>query len=218
MEHIAVIDYGMGNLRSVAKAVEHVAPNNNVIVTGDATVIQEADRIICPGQGAAADCMQALIDHGLNDVIKDVVSSRPFFGICMGLQVLLTRSDENDGVDCLDILSGDVRRFAAPLVDDEGTRLKVPHMGWSEVFRSEARNINHPMWNGIDDGARFYFAHSYYCVPCSEDLVAAYCNYGQSIAVALAKDSVFACQFHPEKSSTAGLKLLSNFIHWDGKS
>ena len=217
MEHIAVIDYGMGNLRSVAKAVEHVSPNDRVIVTGDVSTIRQADRVICPGQGAAADCMQALTACGLTDVVKDIVRTRPFLGICMGLQVLLTRSDENDGVECLDILPGDVRRFAAPLVNSDGIRLKVPHMGWSEVLRTGAAHADHPLWNGIDESTRFYFAHSYYCLPRSNDFVAAFCNYGQDIAVALAADSVFACQFHPEKSSTAGLKLLSNFVGWNGK-
>lgn len=218
MEHIAVIDYGMGNLRSVAKAVEHVAPNAKVVVTGDASIIEEADRVICPGQGAAADCMRALTEHGLTDVIKTVVRTQPFMGICMGLQVLLTRSDENDGIDCLDILPGEVRRFASPLVNASDTRLKVPHMGWSEVSHATAAKADHPMWDGIEEGTRFYFAHSYYCEPRSDALVAAYCDYGHTIAVALAAESVFACQFHPEKSSEAGLKLLSNFVSWDGKS
>ena len=216
MEHIAVIDYGMGNLRSVAKAVEHVAPNHQVSVTSDASVIQAADRVVCPGQGAAADCMHALTNCGLTEVIKEVVHTRPFFGICMGLQVLLTRSDENGGVECLDILPGVVRQFPKPLVNDLGTRLKVPHMGWSEVNHESATRGDHPMWHGIDEGTRFYFAHSYYCEPGSDEPVAAFCDYGQTIAVALAARSVFACQFHPEKSSVAGLRLLSNFVAWDG--
>ncbi len=218
MARIAVIDYGMGNLRSVSKAVEHVAPNDQVLVTRDAAVIKESDRVICPGQGAAADCMNALSQQGLVDVIKEVVQTRPFFGICMGLQVLLTRSDENQGVDCVGVLPGQVKRFSAPLLDDSGTRLKVPHMGWNEVSRDAAARGNHPMWHGIENGSRFYFAHSYYCVPDSTDLIAAHTHYGKSIAVALAQDSVFACQFHPEKSSASGLQLLTNFVSWDGKA
>jgi len=138
MEHIAVIDYGMGNLRSVAKAVEHVAPNDKIVVTGDASIIEQADRVICPGQGAAADCMQALTDCGLTDVIKNVVRTRPFLGICMGLQVLLTRSDENGGVDCLNVLPGKVRRFTAPLVTPTGERLKVPHISRIRTTASRA--------------------------------------------------------------------------------
>ena len=202
----------------MAKAVEHVAPNHKVSVTSDAAVISEADRVICPGQGAAADCMHALTECGLTDVIKTAARTRPFFGICMGLQVLLTRSDENDGVECLDVLPGVVRRFAAPLINDSGARLKVPHMGWNEVTHASTAKSSHPMWQGIDDRTRFYFAHSYYCDPNSTELVAAYSDYGRTIAVALATDSVFACQFHPEKSSVAGLKLLSNFVGWDGKA
>lgn len=216
MQRIAVIDYGMGNLRSVSKAVEHVAPNDSVLVTSDASVIKEADRILCPGQGAAADCMQALRDHNLVSVIKEVAQSRPFFGICMGLQVLLTHSDENDGVDCLDVLSGNVKRFATPLTDAAAVRLKVPHMGWSAVSRNNAAQGEHPMWDGIENGTRFYFAHSYYCVPDDNQHVAAHTDYGHSIAVALANDNVFACQFHPEKSSESGLKLLNNFVRWKG--
>ncbi len=216
MQRIAVIDYGMGNLRSVSKAVEFVAPGDEVLVTSDATLINEADRVICPGQGAASDCMQALYEHGLIEVTKAVANTRPFFGICMGLQVLLTRSDENGGVDCLGVFSGSVQRFATPLLEKSQARLKVPHMGWSEVTRYEAAQSAHPMWDGIDDGERFYFAHSYYCVPTDPMHVAATTQYGQSIAVALAKDSVFACQFHPEKSANAGLQLLTNFVRWNG--
>jgi len=216
MQRIAVIDYGMGNLRSVSKAVEHVAPNDSVLVTSDANVIKEADRIICPGQGAAADCMQALQDHGLVNVIKEVSQSRPFFGICMGLQVLLSRSDENGGVDCLNVLPGAVKRFAAPLSNHDGVRLKVPHMGWSAVARDDAAQGQHPMWEGIENNTRFYFAHSYYCVPTHDAQVAAHTEYGHKIAVALAAENVFACQFHPEKSSASGLKLLENFIGWKG--
>lgn len=215
MQRIAVIDYGMGNLRSVSKAVEHVAPNDSVVVTRDANIIQAADRIICPGQGAAADCMQALHDHGLVSVIKQVAQSRPFFGICMGLQVLLSRSDENGGVDCLDVLPGQVKRFAAPLVDDQGARLKVPHMGWSAVSRSDASQGEHPMWQGIENNTRFYFAHSYYCEPVDAAHIAAHTEYGHKIAVAVATNHLFACQFHPEKSSVAGLQLLKNFICWN---
>lgn len=216
MQRIAVIDYGMGNLRSVSKAVEHVAPNDSVLVTSNADIIKEADRIICPGQGAAADCMKALHDHQLVSVIKEVTQSRPFFGICMGLQVLLTRSDENAGVDCLDVLPGEVKRFSAPLTNSANQRLKVPHMGWSPVNRDKAAQGEHPMWEGIENNTRFYFAHSYYCVPVDNQHVAAYADYGHSIAVALAHKNVFACQFHPEKSSASGLKLLENFVRWNG--
>lgn len=216
MKRIVVVDYGMGNLRSVSKAVETVAPDDEVLVTSDAALIKEADRVICPGQGAALDCMQALQSHNLVEAITEVATTRPFFGICMGLQVLLTHSDENDGVDCLGIFDGRVQRFAAPLLDENGGRLKVPHMGWSEVSRAGTAQAAHPMWEGIDDGTRFYFAHSYYCLPDDKTQVAATTHYGQSIAVAMAKESVFACQFHPEKSANSGLQLLTNFVRWNG--
>jgi len=186
------------------------------MVTSDASVIAEADRVVCPGQGAAADCMAALHEHGLTDVIKEVVNSRPFLGICMGLQVLLDHSDENDGVTCLGVFPGQVKRFAAPLMDGNAKRLKVPHMGWSPVAWSSTGHATHPMWSGIDNGTRFYFAHSYYCVPDESTAVAAYTDYGSEIAVALTSGSVFAVQFHPEKSSAAGLALLNNFVHWNG--
>lgn len=213
MQTIAVIDYGMGNLRSVSKAVEAVATDANVVVTSDPSAIAAADRVVCPGQGAARDCMAALNNSGLSSVIVEVIKQRPFLGICMGMQVLLTASDENEGIDCLDVIPGQVKRFATPLIDaNTGQRLKVPHMGWSPV----AQLHSHPLWDSIDDQSRFYFAHSYFAAPQSTEGVAANCHYGSNFAVALFKDNVFACQFHPEKSADAGLRLLQNFTRWDG--
>lgn len=212
MQRIAVIDYGMGNLHSVSKAVEHVAPDDDVIVTDDESIIRAADRIVCPGQGAAADCMAAIVEHGLAPLLKEIVSTRPFLGICMGYQVLFDHSEENGGVDCLGIVSGGVRRFASPLKGSTGERLKVPHMGWSQVTQA----LEHPLWQGVEEGSRFYFAHSYFCVPDNVAVVSGYCDYGQEIAVSVAQDSIFACQFHPEKSADNGLKLLRNFVQWDG--
>lgn len=212
MQRIAVIDYGMGNLRSVSKAIECVAENDDVVVTADADIIASADRVVCPGQGAAEDCMAALTNAELIEPIKALIGTRPFMGICMGLQVLLTHSEENDGVDCMDILPGQVKRFDSPLVDSEGVRLKVPHMGWSEVAHTKA----HPMWNDIKDGARYYFAHSYYCSPDNDADVVGSCNYGKTFAVAMAQKNLFACQFHPEKSSRDGLQILRNFVSWNG--
>ena len=214
MQRIAVIDYGMGNLRSVSKAIESVAEADEVLVTADADVIANADRVVCPGQGAAADCMAALNNAGLVEPIKQLIGNRPFLGICMGLQVLLTRSEENNGVDCMDKISGQVNRFAHPLVDENDNRLKVPHMGWSKVQQT----IAHPMWNGIDDGARYYFAHSYYCAPDDASSVVGRSLYGIEFAVAVAQHNLFACQFHPEKSARDGLQLLRNFVTWDGLS
>jgi len=212
MQRIVVIDYGMGNLRSVSKAIECVAANDEVLVTADLAIIASADRIVCPGQGAAADCMAALSSAGLVDAVKELIGSRPFMGICMGLQVLLTRSEENDGIDCMNVLSGEVKRFSQPLTDSEGQRLKVPHMGWSKVTHAKS----HPMWDGIADGSRYYFAHSYYCVPQSLDSVVGSCEYGSEFAVAVADKNLFACQFHPEKSARDGLQLLRNFVSWNG--
>ncbi len=213
MQRIAVIDYGMGNLRSVAKAVEQVAPDDEVVVTNDATMLASADRLICPGQGAAADCMAALNAASLAAQIKDMVGTKPFLGICMGLQVLLTESEENNGVSCINVVPGFVKRFDNPLLDEHQVRLKVPHMGWSKV---QQRN-NSKMWQGIDDNARFYFAHSYYCEPDDPAQIAAVCHYGHTFAVAVQQKNLFACQFHPEKSANDGLQLLKNFTQWDGE-
>jgi len=213
MQRIAVIDYGMGNLRSVAKALERVAPDDEVIVSGDAAVIASSDRIVCPGQGAARDCMAALHASGLGRTILDTVDTRPFLGICMGLQVLLDASEENGGVPCLGVVPGRVTRFAEPLLDADGTRLKVPHMGWSRVHQ----RAPHPLWHGIADGARCYFAHSYVCEPADAGLVVGSCDYGREFAVAIAYPGFFACQFHPEKSAADGLALLANFVGWDGR-
>lgn len=213
MQTIAVIDYGMGNLRSVSKAVEAVASDARVVVTSKPEEITAADRVVCPGQGAARDCMAALNSSGLSTVIVDVIKNKPFLGICMGMQVLLTASDENDGIACLDVIPGQVKRFSTPLIDENnGQRLKVPHMGWSPVAQSRA----HPLWDNIADQSRFYFAHSYYAAPHSSGVVAANCHYGSTIAVALFSENVFACQFHPEKSADAGLQLLQNFTRWNG--
>lgn len=216
-QRIAVIDYGMGNLRSVARAIEHVAPDAEVVISAEATLIDSADRIVCPGQGAAADCMQALHTSGMDKVVLRTIDTRPFLGICMGLQVLLSHSDENGGVACLGVIPGQVRRLADPAPGD-GTpstrqRRKVPHMGWSQVRHRR----DHALWDGIEDGARFYFAHSYHCVPEASDSVVGDCEYGERIDVALARPGLFACQFHPEKSARDGLQLLRNFTRWQGE-
>lgn len=214
MQRIAVIDYGMGNLRSVAKAVETACNNVDVLVTADASDIASADRVVCPGQGAARDCMRALEESALIPVVRQCVQEKPFLGICMGLQVLLSRSDENDGVACIDLVPGEVKQFADPLISSNGQRLKVPHMGWSQVEQT----LSHPLWEGIQDQTRFYFMHSYFAVPIDRQVVAARCDYGGSIAVAVAQGNIFACQFHPEKSAQAGLQLLRNFSQWTATS
>jgi len=211
-QRIAIIDYGMGNLRSVSRALEHVAPGSEVVITDDKSVIASADKVVCPGQGAARDCMAALHAKGLGETVVGSLHDRPFLGICMGYQVLLSASDENGGVACLDVLPGRAHRFATPLIDADGQRLKVPHMGWSQVDQVR----DHPLWHGIDNGARFYFAHSYWCEPEATDSVVGRCDYGHEFAVAVGGPGYFACQFHPEKSSADGLRLLRNFVAWDG--
>jgi len=210
-KNIAVIDYGMGNLRSVSKAVEHVAATGDrVHVTDDPEVILSADRVVFPGQGAARDCMAAISDHHLNRAVLEAAKTKPFLGICMGLQVLMAFSEENGGTRLLGLLEGDVRRFPNGMAY-AGQRLKIPQMGWNQVHQ----NGDHPLWQGIPQASRFYFVHSYYVAPKAPDLVAGTTEYGISFTSAIARDNLFATQFHPEKSAAAGLKLLDNFVHWD---
>ena len=208
---IAVIDYGMGNLRSVSKAVEHVAESaDSVIVTDDPQQIMGADRVVFPGQGAARECMLAISDHQLNRAILDAAQSKPFLGICMGLQVLMAFSEENGGTDLLGLVDGQVRlfTFAGNL---DAARLKIPHMGWNRVRQTQ----KHPLWQGISDDSRFYFVHSYYVAPVDQDLTAGTTDYGLSFCSVIARENLFATQFHPEKSADAGLQLLKNFVNWE---
>lgn len=208
---IAVIDYGMGNLRSVSKAVEHVADaGDRVLVTDDPALILEADRVVFPGQGAARDCMVAISDHHLNQAILEAAHTKPFFGICMGLQVLLQYSDENGGTDLLGLIPGKVRRFPENLEAD-GERLKIPQMGWNQVYQQH----DHPLWEGIPQNSRFYFVHSYYVVPDDTSILAGTTDYAAPFASAIACKNLFATQFHPEKSAEHGLQLLRNFVHWE---
>lgn len=215
MKTVAIVDYGMGNLRSVAKAVEHVAPGRPVVVTADPRVLADAERIIVPGQGAMPDCMRELNTRGLADVVVRAAGAKPFLGICIGLQMLFERSEEGN-VGGLALLPGSVRRFPDAAMHDAGyanedARLKVPHMGWNEVRQVEP----HPLWRGIADDARFYFVHSYYVEPATPDVIAGTTQYGISFTSAVARANIFAVQFHPEKSATDGLKLLENFMHWN---
>ena len=207
---VAVIDYGMGNLRSVTKALEHVteAP---VRLTSDPAAIAAAQRVVFPGQGAARDCMRAIDEHGLRESIVAAAREKPFLGICMGMQVLVEHSEENGGTDCLGLFPGEVRYFGDDLRDADGHRLKVPHMGWNQVQQTR----EHPLWAGIDNGSRFYFVHSYYLETESPDLEIGHCTYGRGFTCAIARDNVFALQCHPEKSADAGLRLLRNFVNWN---
>jgi len=208
---IAVVDYGMGNLRSVSKALEHVAPHAEVRVTSDPDEVSAADRVVFPGQGAMPDCMRELDSRRLRPVVHHAARNKPFLGICIGLQMLFERSDEGN-VAGLAILPGAVHRFASDRMrDDRGERLKVPHMGWNQVHQAEA----HALWDGIADDERFYFVHSYYAEAGAPSLVAGFAVYGFPFTCAVSRDNIFAVQFHPEKSHTAGLKLLANFVDWN---
>ena len=214
MPDIAVIDYGMGNLRSVAKALAHVAPDRQVVVTSDAEVIRSARRVVLPGQSAMPDCMEGLNDSGLRSTVLEVASDRPFLGICLGLQMLFDMSEEGPTLG-LALLPGRVERFRqAGMTDLRGERLKVPHMGWSPVHQQRA----HPLWKGIEQDTRFYFAHSFHPVPDDPSLTAATSQYPTPFTCAIARANIFATQFHPEKSQRAGLLLLANFVAWDGRA
>ena len=223
MNKVAIIDYGMGNLHSVAKALEHVGENTHISVTSDAQTILQADRVIFPGVGAIRDCMAEIRRLGIDDIVAEVIRSKPLLAICVGMQALMEHSEENGGVDCLGLVKGQVKRFAnardpesgAPLLlDEKGEPLKVPHMGWNIVRQTEA----HPLWAGIADNTRFYFVHSYYVSLTAGERAAGVTYYGVDITAALSKSNIFAVQFHPEKSQHGGLQLLRNFLAWNGES
>lgn len=212
MNSLAIIDYGMGNLHSIAKAVEHVARDTRIHISADPAAILAADRVIFPGVGAIGHCMQELQRTGLDAVIREVAGSRPLLGVCLGMQALMEHSEENGGTDCLGLIPGRVTRFATDMPDPlTGASLKVPHMGWNSVHHSE-----HPMWHGIGQDERFYFVHSYYVTPARAQDQAGVCRYGIDFTSAVAHANLFAVQFHPEKSQHAGLQLLGNFLQWDG--
>ena len=216
MINIAVIDYGMGNLRSVCKALEHVAPKAKVTLVTEADGLRTADKVVFPGQGAIRACVDALDRNQLRDALLESIRTRPFLGICLGLQALYESSEEGGGTEGLDVIPGVVRRFPAEcMIDTErGTRLKVPHMGWSRVDQQKP----HPLWNGIDDGSRFYFVHSYFADTAERAWITGTTEYGVRFTSAAGRENIFAVQFHPEKSQHAGLKLLENFVNWDGQA
>lgn len=211
MSSVAVIDYGMGNLHSIAKALQHADSRAKVTLASDSASILKADRVVFPGVGAMRDCMQALTATGLADTIIEAATSKPFLGICLGMQALLSDSEENQHTDCLDLIPGHVVRFPQNLTDTAGNTLKIPHMGWNQV-----KQVKHPLWRHIPDNSRFYFVHSYYAVPDNPAHVFGRSEYPEPFVCAIGKDNLFAVQFHPEKSQKLGLQLLENFLNWDG--
>lgn len=203
MTRIALLDYGMGNLHSAGKALEHVGAQ--VDITNNPKLIAQADKIVFPGVGAMRDCMQGMREAGIDEVVKNAAFNKPVLAICVGMQALMAHSEENGGSAALGIFSGTVKRFP------DQPDLKVPHMGWNQVQQHDPA---HPMWRDIAQDSRFYFVHSYYVEPENPAIVAAHCDYGLSFCAAIHQENLFATQFHPEKSHTAGLQLLKNFVEW----
>lgn len=211
-ETIAVIDYGMGNLHSVASALGKVC-DHTVQITSDPAKIAAAERVVFPGVGAIGDCMGEIKRLGFDTLIRaQVASGKPVLAICVGMQALLSSSAESGGTQCLDLLPGQVKFFGRQLQGDRGETLKVPHMGWNQVQHND-----HPLWANIAQNSRFYFVHSYYVQSANPEQVMASCHYGVSFAAAVGLGNVFAVQFHPEKSHTTGLQLLHNFVRWNGQ-
>ncbi len=211
MATVAVVDYGMGNLRSVSQAVMHVAAGTglDVIVTSRPEEVHAAERVVLPGQGAMRDCMRELHDSGLKDAVLDAAARKPLMGVCVGMQMLLEHSEEQD-TPGLGLLPGRVLRFRLEgRLQPDGSRYKVPQMGWNQVLQRP-----HPLWAGVPDGAYFYFVHSFYAAPAEPRHTAGETEYGGRFTCALARDNIFATQFHPEKSADHGLTLYRNFLHW----
>jgi len=210
MSSVAIIDYGMGNLHSIAKAIQCADTHAHVQVSSDPSVILAADRVVFPGVGAMRDCMSAIRARALDAVIAEAAASKPLLGICLGMQALLDESEENGGTRGLGLIPGKVARFPDGLQDHSGNKLKIPHMGWNRLHQS----FGHPLWSGIAQDSWFYFVHSYYVQPAQASMQAASSDYPDPFTAAVLSGNVFAVQFHPEKSQAAGLKLLSNFLSW----
>ena len=225
MKTVAVVDYGMGNLRSVSQAVRHVAalaPDKGfrVVVTSDPEAVLAAERVVLPGQGAMADCMRELRDSGLQAAVLDAAGRKPLMGVCVGMQMLLERSEEGPdgtGTPGLGLIRGDVVRFRLEgRLQPDGSRYKVPQMGWNRVYQMpQGGGAVHPIWAGVPDGAYFYFVHSFYARPSDARHSAGEAEYGARFTAAIARDNIFATQFHPEKSADQGLALYRNFLHWN---
>ncbi len=211
MSRVVVLDYGSSNLRSVAKALETASSGKDqVAISNDAKTILAADRVVFPGQGAIGQCMQHLQQLELDDVIRECINNKPFFGICLGLQSLIDHSEEDGGVAGLGIIPGKVLRFESNIRDEQGDLYKIPSMGWNRVYQTKS----HPLWQGIENGSRFYFVHSYYVQPDNAGDIAGETEYVCRYTSVAARDNLFATQFHPEKSQHDGLALLNNFINW----
>ncbi len=214
---VAVVDYGSGNLRSVSQAVVHVAQDtgHNVLVTSRAQDVFDADRVVLPGQGHMGDCMRELAASGLLDAVLHAAANKPLFGVCVGMQMLLDRSEEGP-TDGLGLIPGEVVRFQLEgRLQADGSRFKVPQMGWNQVFQTAHGRAPHPVWHGIPDASYFYFVHSYHARPARPEHVVGEADYGGRFACAIARDNIFATQFHPEKSADQGLALYRNFLHWN---
>ena len=216
MSKIAIVDYGMGNYHSVARALQHAAPEADIKLCKLASEIDAADRVVFPGQGAMADCMRTLDQAGLREAILRAARSKPLLGVCVGEQMLFERSDEGN-IPSLGIFKGEVRKFQGPAfavlsngVHSTIEHLKIPHMGWNPVRQVKP----HALWSGIDNGTPFYFVHSYYVVPAAPELTVGESDYGTPFTCAVAAENIFAVQFHPEKSAAAGLQLYRNFVSW----
>ena len=215
MPTVAVVDYGMGNLRSVSQAVAHVARDSDVrvIVTANPEEVFAADRVVLPGQGAMRDCMRELRDSGLRDAVLHAAAHKPLFGVCVGMQMLLDHSEEQD-TPGLGLIPGRVKRFQlADRLQPDGSRYKVPQMGWNRVTRP-LHAARHPIWQGVPQDSWFYFVHSFFAAPSDPHHAAGETDYGACFTSALARDNIFATQFHPEKSADQGLALYRNFLHW----
>ena len=213
MNKIVVVDYGMGNLRSVAQALRAAAPDAQVLISGDVAAIKQADRLVLPGQGAMPDCMSCLRESGLHDALIAASRNKPLFGVCVGEQMLFDWSAEG-ATDGLGLLPGKINKFdLAGQVQEDGSRFKVPQMGWNQV--DQAEDNPHPIWLGVADQSYFYFVHSYYAIPANPAHIVGWTNYGKPFASAVACDNIFATQFHPEKSAAVGLQLYKNFASWN---
>ncbi|MBS1169448.1 MAG: hisH [Burkholderiaceae bacterium] len=211
MKKIVVVDYGMGNLRSVAQALRFVAPEMEVKISGEVADLKTADRVVLPGQGAMPDCMRSLRESGLLEALLDAARNKPLFGVCVGEQMLFDTSEEGN-TPCLGLMPGKVVKFQLDgQLQADGSRFKVPQMGWNQVRQV----VPHPLWEGIADNSYFYFVHSFYAQPANRAHIAGETVYGAPFCSAVAKDNLFATQFHPEKSAAAGLRLYRNFVHWN---